>query len=160
MNSTGVLLLSVLALARLSPFVHGLLHSGTPARWLTRTHVHQSTPSGRDTGATTGAAEDASTAKAMAAARECEAAGLSPGAGLATAEEQAEAAYADLINTSMDQRGLELSKDDVEALANGGTMWERGSTERRTGGLLGNLLNVFGALIGGAHIEKNEFGET
>ncbi len=104
------------------------------------------------------------TAKAMAVARDCEAAGLSPGAGLATAEEQADAAYADLINTSLDQRGIELSSEEVQrelqALARGGKMWEEGSTSERSKGLLGNLKNVFDALSGGAHIEKNEFGET
>jgi hypothetical protein len=36
---------------------------------------------------------------------------FSPGAGLQTADEQADAAYADLINTTMDQRGIdELSE--------------------------------------------------
>lgn len=102
----------------------------------------------------------AATAQAMTNARNCESAGLSPGAGLATADEQADAAYADLINTSMDQRGLELSEDDIKALTKGGKMWESGSTTERTQGLFGNLKNVFTALSGGAHIEKNEFGET
>ena len=44
------------------------------------------------------------TVKAMKDARESLQNKLSPGAGLQTADEQADAAYADLINTSMDQR--------------------------------------------------------
>ena len=46
------------------------------------------------------------TVKAMKDARESFQNKLSPGAGLQTADEQADAAYADLINTSMDQRFL------------------------------------------------------
>ena len=42
--------------------------------------------------------------RAMKNARDNEGRGTSPGAGLPTADEQADAAYADLINTSMDQR--------------------------------------------------------
>lgn len=42
--------------------------------------------------------------RAMKNARDNEGSGTSPGAGLPTADEQADAAYADLINTSMDQR--------------------------------------------------------
>ena len=44
------------------------------------------------------------TKSAMENARRNEKSGSSPGAGLSTADEQAEAAYADLILTSMDQR--------------------------------------------------------
>lgn len=66
----------------------------------------------------------------------------SPGAGLATAgvclfiytkyhtysisitDEQADAAYADLINTTMEQRGIEnLSSEELEQLDKGGTMY-------------------------------------
>ena len=102
------------------------------------------------------------TAKAMAAARQCAAKGLSPGAGLETADEQSDAAYADLINTSVDQRGIELSKNDLKELNKGGKMWEKGATtgDKRKLGLLSDLGNVFKALSGGAHIEKNKFGET
>lgn len=42
--------------------------------------------------------------KAMLNARKNLESNSSPGAGLATADEQSDAAYADLINTSMDQR--------------------------------------------------------
>ena len=44
------------------------------------------------------------TVQAMKDARNSLQSNLSPGAGLQTADEQADAAYADLINTSMDQR--------------------------------------------------------
>ena len=98
--------------------------------------------------------------KAIAAAKECERNGLSPGAGLPTAEEQAEAAYADLINTSVSQRGLSLSDSDKNKLAKGGRMWEEGSTSKNSGGLIQNVKNVMEALSGGAHINKNEYGET
>ena len=98
--------------------------------------------------------------KAMSAAKECERNGLSPGAGLPTAEEQAEAAYADLIKTSVSQRGISLSDSDKSELAKGGRMWEEGSTSKNSGGLLQNMKNVVEALSGGAHISKNEYGET
>eukprot|EP00597_Dinobryon_sp_UTEXLB2267_P006830 CAMPEP_0170096892 /NCGR_PEP_ID=MMETSP0019_2-20121128/28874_1 /TAXON_ID=98059 /ORGANISM="Dinobryon sp., Strain UTEXLB2267" /LENGTH=98 /DNA_ID=CAMNT_0010319005 /DNA_START=584 /DNA_END=880 /DNA_ORIENTATION=+ len=86
----------------------------------------------------------------------------SPGAGLDTADEQSDAAYADLINTSMDQRGIEsLSKEELLALSKGGYMWEKDAkVQKRSFGLLGDLMNVIGAVAGGAQIEKNEFGET
>lgn len=48
--------------------------------------------------------DDDSIVRAMKNARDNEGSGTSPGAGLPTADEQADAAYADLINTSMDQR--------------------------------------------------------
>jgi hypothetical protein len=97
----------------------------------------------------------------MADARKCAAAGLSPGAGLATAEEQSDAAYADLINTSVDQRGLDLSDDDLKELNKGGKMWEKGATTAESKmGLFSDLSNVWKALSGGAHIEKNKYGET
>jgi hypothetical protein len=75
---------------------------------------------------------------------------MSPGAGLPTAEEQAEAAFADMINTSMDQRGIEsLSEGELENLSRGGQMWEKGSTtQKRKFGLLGDVMNLFGALAG------------
>lgn len=100
--------------------------------------------------------------ESMEKARQCANKGLSPGAGLATADEQSDAAYADLINTSMDQRGIRsLSEDDLAALEQGGKMWEKGSKDRENKlGLFGDLANLLGALSGGAHIEKNKYGET
>jgi hypothetical protein len=98
--------------------------------------------------------------KAMAAARKNEKQNTSPGAGL-DAFEAADAAYADLINTSMDQRGLESDDLDMTELERGGKMWESGALNRtRQGGLLGDLGNTLTALFGGAQIEKNKFGET
>jgi hypothetical protein len=108
-----------------------------------------------------GDAEDPQLTEAMQNARDCASSGLSPGAGLATADEQADAAYADLINTSMDQRAIdELSLDDVKALQKGGKMWEKDAKQVNKLGLVGDVMKLFGALAGGAHIEKNEFGET
>lgn len=40
-------------------------------------------------------------------------------------------------------------------------MWEKSATTRTNKfGLFGNIANVIEALSGGAHIVKNEFGET
>ena len=50
----------------------------------------------------TGGGGGESVREAMAAARACEQSGVSPGAGLKDAEAQAEAAFADMINTSID----------------------------------------------------------
>jgi len=98
--------------------------------------------------------------KAMAAARRNEKQNTSPGAGL-DAFAAADAAYADLINTSMDQRGLESDDLDLAKLERGGKMWESGALNKtRKGGLLGDLGNTLTALFGGAQIEKNKFGET
>mmetsp|Transcript_29238 Transcript_29238/g.49070 ORF Transcript_29238/g.49070 Transcript_29238/m.49070 type:complete len:164 (-) Transcript_29238:1284-1775(-) len=106
--------------------------------------------------------EKENTRVAMENARKSYQSGLSPGAGLATADEQAEAAYADLINTSMDQRGIEnLTDEELELLSRGGKMWEEGSTsQKRKFGVFSDIMSVMKALSGGAHIEKNEFGET
>ena len=129
-------------------------------RWTQLQQLHSLKASSTEEPVGEFSAED--TAKAMAAARQCAAKGLSPGAGLETADEQSDAAYADLINTSIDQRGIELSQKDLKELNKGGKMWEKGATtgDKRKLGLLSDLGNVFKALSGGAHIEKNQFGET
>ena len=50
---------------------------------------------------------------------------------------------------------------ELESLEKGGTMWEAGSKEKQNKkGLLGDIFNVLKAFSGGAHIEKNKFGET
>ena len=105
---------------------------------------------------------DESLEESMKNARKCSDRGLSPGAGLATADEQSDAAYADLINTSMDQRGIDsLSAEEIKALDKGGKMWEKGSKSQKNSlGLFGDIANVLTAFAGGAHIEKNKFGET
>lgn len=96
----------------------------------------------------------------MLDARKCESSRLSPGAGLPTADEQSDAAYADLINTSIDQRKLDISDDEVKKLEKGSTMWEKASKNNPKMGILGAAGELFKALSGGAHIEKNIFGET
>ena len=98
--------------------------------------------------------------KSMLDARKCETSKLSPGAGLPTADEQSDAAYADLINTSIDQRKLDISNEDIKSLEKGGTMWEKSSRNSPKMGILGAAAELFKALSGGAHIEKNKFGET
>ena len=96
-------------------------------------------------------------------------------------DEQSDAAYADLINTTMQQRGIDnLSTEEMERLDKGGTMYavyhsfnsthsltylyERWEKEAKTTvnklGLFGDIMNALKALSGGAHIEKNKFGET
>lgn len=106
--------------------------------------------------------EDIKLSNSMKQARECETKGLSPGGGLATAEEQSDAAYADLINTSIDQRGIDaLSEDELKNLERGGQMWEKGSKSKEPkSGFFGEVVELFKALNGGAHIEKDKFGET
>ncbi|CAM9176668.1 unnamed protein product [Pylaiella littoralis] len=94
---------------------------------------------------------------AMANARANLAAGTSPGAGLESAFDQADAAFADLIVTSIDSQGIGLDDEDVEELAKGGSMDET-STSKRSKGLFGDMSDVFGALSGGAHIVKREDG--
>ena len=87
---------------------------------------------------------------------------VSPGAQLLTADEQSDAAYADLINTSMDQRGIEeLSEEELDLLNKGGSMWEQDSKSKvNKKGFVGDLINVIKAVSGGAQIEKNKYGET
>lgn len=103
------------------------------------------------------------------------------------------AAYADMINTTIDQKGISLSEKELLNLNRGGRMWEEGLqnlnnvlmsfrirhylvfflssqsyhvnvlgaiTSKNKFGILSDLSNLWKALSGGAHIEKNEFGET
>mmetsp|Transcript_31982 Transcript_31982/g.80790 ORF Transcript_31982/g.80790 Transcript_31982/m.80790 type:complete len:84 (+) Transcript_31982:547-798(+) len=83
---------------------------------------------------------------------------MSPGAGLSSAEEQAQAAYADLIDTSLGAEG-DLSAQELESLESAGTM-EASVTEQRSGGLASDLRSLFGALTGGAHIVKQRGGRV
>jgi len=105
--------------------------------------------------------EDKEMQKALQNARDCVAKGVSPGAGL-DAFESADAAYADLILTSMEQRNVtQLSSKELKRLNKGGKMWEKGVLEQKQrGGILGSLFNAIGAVAGGAQIEKNKYGET
>ncbi|CAN0306291.1 unnamed protein product [Discosporangium mesarthrocarpum] len=95
--------------------------------------------------------------KAIANARSNLAEGKSPGAGLDNAFDQADAAYADLLVTSMDDQGLELDEEEVEELAQAGMM-DQESTKKRSKGILGDVMDVFDALGGGAHIVRREDG--
>jgi len=91
---------------------------------------------------------------AMRAATESESQGYSPGAGIGLSpDEQALAAYADMINTS--PRAGALDDDDVEALASGGRMDAR-ARRRTRGGFVGEVQELFNALFGGAHIVRDE----
>lgn len=110
-----------------------------------------------------GGGEDDATSSikdAMAKAREIADRQRSPGAGLG-AYEAADAAYADLINTSMDQRKLgELSDEALDALSKGGEMWEAGAVNQTGRGVLGDVRSALTALFGGAQIVKDKFGQT
>lgn len=92
----------------------------------------------------------------LQSARESLEAGVSPGAGLETADEQAEAAFADLILTSLDQG--DESTQDLDALSRGGEMPEEATS--RKGGFFKDIGELFGALAGGAHIVKKEDGRV
>ena len=96
--------------------------------------------------------------KAMENARNSALKSFSPGGDLLSADEQADAAYADLINTSIDQQGISsLSESEISSLNRGGKMWEAGSkSQSRKWGLLGDLKNLANALSGGAHIDNEE----
>ena len=102
-------------------------------------------------------AEDIS--KAMADARACEESGLSPGAGLADADAQAEAAFADMINTTVDVTGEQLDEEALDALARGGRM-DAESTSKRSGGFVDDVKDLFGALSKGAHIVRQKGGRV
>ena len=104
-------------------------------------------------------ADDKDLNLSMQAARDNAARASSPGAGL-DAFDAADAAYADLINTSIDQRNITLTADQIKALERGGSMWESGAKTQKTGGALGDIANALGALFGGAQIVKNKYGET
>lgn len=55
----------------------------------------------------------------------------------------------------------DLDENELEDLAKGGKMWERGSLDRKNKlGFLGDFLNVVEALSGGAHIVKDKYGRT
>ena len=102
-------------------------------------------------------AEDIS--KAMADARACEESGLSPGAGLADADAQAEAAFADMINTTVDVTGEALDSEELSQLSRGGKMDEE-SKSKKSGGILGDVRDLFGALSKGAHIVRQKNGRV
>ena len=94
---------------------------------------------------------------ALEAARRNLEEGTSPGAGL-SAEEAAEAAYADMINTSLGE-GEKLTPEQVQQLAEGGLM-DSSSTKQKSGGLAKDVANLWNALKGGAHIVKRDDGSV
>eukprot|EP00904_Undaria_pinnatifida_P001498 jgi/Undpi1/11349/HiC_scaffold_30.g13646.m1 len=106
---------------------------------------------------TSGNDDDIDLDMAIANARADLAEGRSPGAGLESAFDQADAAFADLIVTSVDDQGVTLDDQDVEELAKGGMMDDE-STSKKSRGLFGDMSDVFGALSGGAHIVRREDG--
>ena len=96
--------------------------------------------------------------RALDRARESAEKSFSPGAGLdLDADAQAEAAYADMIRTSLGERAL--SDERAEALREGGRMSEA-ATRARGRGPLGNVLELFRALRNGAHIVQSDDGRT
>ena len=95
--------------------------------------------------------EEASLLASLADAEACLDAGVSPGAGLDTAEAQAEAAYADLILTGIQTREEELDGAELKELAaRGGGM--DGAPAK------GGLWDLAKALVGGAHIVRRKDG--
>lgn len=117
--------------------------------------------SGSDTSSSDSVARDA-LSKALENARMNIQQNVSPGAGLLTADEQSDAAYADLINTSMEQRRVDrLTPEQLVELEKGGTMWETDAkTKKNSKSIIGDITNVLSAFFGGAQIEKNKYGET
>ena len=121
--------------------------------------------------------------RAMATARQNEKLGFSPGyvkgvggenggvfssvsSSLLSAEESAEAAFADLINTSSNDDRNE-GEDDVKKLnlselAKGSRMSEEAVRQKDTnvGGVLGDLINLGSILLKGGHIVKKKDGRV
>ena len=121
--------------------------------------------------------------RAMATARQNEKLGFSPGyvkggggsggsvsassASLFSAEESADAAFADLINTSFDDRNEDGKDDDVKKLnlselAKGSRMSEEAVRQKdaNVGGVLGDLINLGSILLKGGHIVKKKDGRV
>ena len=128
--------------------------------------------------------ETSKLSRAMATARQNEKLGFSPGyvkggggenggvsssvsSSLFSAEEEsAEAAFADLINTSSNDDGNE-GEDDVKKLnlselAKGSRMSEEAVRQKDTnvGGVLGDLINLGSILLKGGHIVKKKDGRV
>lgn len=112
--------------------------------------------------------------RAMENARRNERLGFSPGAGLSS-EESAEAAFADLINTSNDSANdtktntYDFDDDDkdkdeefLSQLTKGARMDKSALSRKDTnkGGILGDLLNLGSILLRGGHIEKQKDGRV
>ena len=120
--------------------------------------------------------------RAMATARQNEKLGFSPGyvkggggggggvsssvSSLLSAEESAEAAFADLINTSANDERKEGDNDvkklNLSELAKGSRMSEEAVRQKDTnvGGVLGDLINLGSILLKGGHIVKKKDGRV
>jgi len=120
--------------------------------------MHLLATEGETTASQSSEGEVESIQKALRDARQNLSDGKSPGAGLESIEDQAAAAYADLINTSMGFDG-DLSEEDAEGFAQGGMM-DEGSKSKRGKGLFGDAMDIFGALGKGAHIVKQKDGRV
>jgi len=95
----------------------------------------------------------------MKNARQNELNGESPGAGLSTSEDQAYAAFADLINTSVSQQNRELTEQELELFAErGANMWENGSKHKKSKGWFNDFIEIVQALGKGAHIVRQDDG--
>ena len=99
-------------------------------------------------------------ARAMDNAKRNERSGYSPGAGLSS-EEAAEAAFADLINTSND---TQLSDEDMSKLSRSSRMDDdavaRGGKKDAAGGVVGDLIRLGEVLLKGGHIVKKKDGRV
>ncbi|CAL6447060.1 unnamed protein product [Bathycoccus prasinos] len=120
--------------------------------------------------------------RAMATARQNEKLGFSPGyvkggggggggvsssvSSLLSAEESAEAAFADLLNTSANDERKEGDNDvkklNLSELAKGSRMSEEAVRQKDTniGGVLGDLINLGSILLKGGHIVKKKDGRV
>jgi|TARA_B100001540_G_scaffold257245_1_gene234909 hypothetical protein len=101
--------------------------------------------------------------QALDHARASASAEYSPGAGLGlTPEEQSEAAYADLLDTSLRAReeaeGGEggLADEDAEAYASGGSMDKASMEVKNDGNAFKTAYGLFKALSRGAHIVNDD----
>ena len=126
--------------------------------------------------------ETSKLSRAMATARQNEKLGFSPGyvkggggggggvsssvSSLLSAEESAEAAFADLINTSANDERKEGDNDvkklNLSELAKGSRMSEEAVRQKDTniGGVLGDLINLGSILLKGGHIVKKKDGRV
>ena len=101
--------------------------------------------------------------QALDHARASASAEYSPGAGLGlTPEEQSEAAYADLLDTSLrateEAEGGEggLADEDAEAYASGGSMDKASMEVKNDGNAFKTAYGLFKALSRGAHIVNDD----
>jgi len=148
----------------------------TAPRWRARRRVASREPRPRLPRATADADEtiddDDDDARRLTAAlrhaRASASAAYSPGAGLGlTPEEQSEAAYADLLDTSLgvvdrdddeDDDDDGLSADEARAYASGGSMDRASMAMKNDGNAFKTAYELFKALSRGAHIVNDDTG--